>query len=94
MVLRGTRSALWFDLVGDAYVGRFGTKYALTHDAMAGTFRLTAPNGRITLLNDFAGDNPGLFKSQITAGGQVLGGQAKGAGKRGRLPVPFNWPPL
>ncbi|HUY90331.1 MAG TPA: RHS repeat-associated core domain-containing protein [Pirellulales bacterium] len=73
MVLRGTRSALWFDLVGDAYVGRYGTKFTLAHDAMAGTFALAAPNGEITLFNDFdSGATAGLYKSQSTAGGQLI----------------------
>lgn len=72
LVLRGTRSALWFDLRSGVYIGRYGTKYTLTHDTGTGAFKLAAPNGAITVFNDFSSANPGLFKSQSTAGGQAI----------------------
>ncbi|HUY92555.1 MAG TPA: hypothetical protein VMV10_27700 [Pirellulales bacterium] len=72
MILRGTRSALWFDLVSGVYVGRYGTKFTLTHDAVAGVFNLAAPNGELTVLNDFAAANPGMFSKRLTAGGQTI----------------------
>ena len=72
MVLRGTRSAPWFDLVNGVYVGRYGTKFTLAHDTGAGVFNLAAPNGEITVFNDFASTHPGLFKSQSTAGGESI----------------------
>ncbi|HVA45187.1 MAG TPA: RHS repeat-associated core domain-containing protein [Pirellulales bacterium] len=74
MVVRGTRSTDWFDMINGVYVGRFGTKNTLTHDATAGVFNFAAPNGQLTIFNDFnAGSpNPGLLKSQSVAGGQAI----------------------
>ncbi|HQU42472.1 MAG TPA: hypothetical protein PK867_06650, partial [Pirellulales bacterium] len=72
LMLQGTRGAMWFDLVGGSYVGRYGTKFTLTHNESAGTFTLAAPNGQTIVFNDFNSANPGLFQSQTTAGGQIL----------------------
>ncbi|MGH7139896.1 MAG: hypothetical protein ACREHD_29510, partial [Pirellulales bacterium] len=72
MVVRGTRSTVWFDLVNGVYVGRYGTKNTLTHDATAGVFNFVAPNGQLTAFNDFSSANPGLLKSQSIAGGQAI----------------------
>ncbi|HUY36901.1 MAG TPA: hypothetical protein VMV69_29550, partial [Pirellulales bacterium] len=70
MVVRGTRSALWFDLLGGVYVGRYGGKFTLSHNG--GFFYLAAPNGQITVFNDFTSASPGLLNSQTTAGGQTI----------------------
>ncbi|OYV87544.1 MAG: hypothetical protein B7Z73_09930, partial [Planctomycetia bacterium 21-64-5] len=74
MVVRGTRSTDWFDMINGVYVGRYGTKNTLTHDATAGVFNFAAPNGQVTVFNDFGvgSANPGLLKSQSIAGGQAI----------------------
>lgn len=72
MVVRGTRSTDWFDLVNGVYVGRYGTKNTLAHDSVTGVFNFAAPNGQLTVFNDFSSANPGLLKSQSTAGGQTI----------------------
>ncbi len=38
-VVRGTRQAVWFDLVDADYVARYGAKHTLTHDTGAGVFK-------------------------------------------------------
>ncbi|MGH7227542.1 MAG: RHS repeat-associated core domain-containing protein, partial [Gemmataceae bacterium] len=72
LMLQGTRGAMWFDLIGGKYVGRYGTKFTLVHNDANGTFTLATPNGQTLVFNDFNVANAGLFQSQTTAGGQVL----------------------
>jgi len=71
VVMRGTRSTLWFDLVGGVYVGRYGAKHTLSHDTAEGVFNLAAPNGTLTTFQDFAGNVPGAFQASTTAAGLV-----------------------
>ncbi|HEX7375606.1 MAG TPA: RHS repeat-associated core domain-containing protein [Pirellulales bacterium] len=72
MVVRGTRSTNWFDLIDGVYVARFGTKNTLTHNPASGTFSFAVPNGQVTTFNDFGSPYPGVFQSQTAAGGQTM----------------------
>lgn len=71
MVLRGTRSATWFDQGGGGqYTARYAVKLTLSHGG--GSYSVAAPNGEVTVLNDFNSGNPGLLSSITIAGGQTL----------------------
>ncbi|OYV85990.1 MAG: hypothetical protein B7Z73_12545 [Planctomycetia bacterium 21-64-5] len=72
VVMRGTRSSLWFDLVGGVYVPRYADKHTLTHSGSV--FTLAAPNGTTTNFHDFTQTTypKGSFASQTTSGGQVI----------------------
>ncbi|MGH7140444.1 MAG: hypothetical protein ACREHD_32315, partial [Pirellulales bacterium] len=94
MVVRGTRSTDWFDLVNGVYVGRYGTKNTLSHDPTSGSFSFAVPNGQVTVFNDFGSPYPGLLRSQSTAGGQAINvvsyapGTALGIGEVQRTVAP------
>ncbi|MBL7041600.1 MAG: RHS repeat-associated core domain-containing protein [Pirellulaceae bacterium] len=71
--VQSTREAVWFDLVSGSYVGRYGAKHTLTHDATNEVFKLTTPSGIVWEFHDFdqTANPTGKFKSQTTRGGQV-----------------------
>ena len=73
-VVRGTREAVWFDLVGNDYVARYGAKHTLTHDTGAGVFKFATPAGEEWEFHDFdqTANPPGLFKKLTTPGAQTI----------------------
>lgn len=75
-VMGNISATLWFDFVGSGaseYVNRFHGLETLEHDATAHVFRLTSPDGSLTEFHDFDQFSApqGLFKRQISPGGQM-----------------------
>jgi len=72
-VVRGTRGTLWFDLVDQTYVGRYGALSTLIHDPQNARFVLTLPGGQQYRFHDFDQlEFPqGGFASHLTRGGQL-----------------------
>lgn len=75
-VMGNINATLWFDPVGSSsteYVNRFGGPETLEHDVTANLYRLRAADGSITEFHDFDqfAYAQGLFKRQVSPGGQV-----------------------
>ncbi|OYV91751.1 MAG: hypothetical protein B7Z73_05330 [Planctomycetia bacterium 21-64-5] len=74
VVVRTSRSPLWFDYNGAQYVGRYGILDTLTYDPAHSQFVLTSQLGNVTDFQDFVqhAAPQGLFKGYTASGGETI----------------------